>query len=137
MYKVSPAAAPAVPRPRSGASATLSFSEAERNQILAHLESIFQSPVFRSSKRYCALLRFVVERALDGQADQLKERTIGVEAFGRPADYDTNIDHSVRSAAGEVRRRLAQYYLECGDDSGVRIELTPGSYVPQIRFADS
>ncbi len=78
----------------------------------------------------------MVERALEGQADLLKERTIGVEAFGRAADYDTNADHSVRSAAGEVRRRLAQYYMECADDSGIRIELTPGSYVPQIRFPD-
>jgi hypothetical protein len=64
----------------------------------------------------------------------LKERTIGVEAFGRPADYDTSIDHSVRSAAGEVRRRLAQYYMEYGTESGVSIEILSGSYVPQIRF---
>jgi hypothetical protein len=116
--------------------ASLAFTDTERTQILDHIESIFLSPAFRNSKRNCALLRYVVKRALDGQADQLKERTIGVEAFGRQADYDTNVDHSVRSAAGEVRRRLAQYYMECGTESGVRIEVLPGSYVPQIRIAD-
>jgi hypothetical protein len=116
--------------------ATFAFNETERDQILDHLEEIFLSPAFRNSKRNCALLRYVVESALDGQADQLKERTIGVEAFGRQADYDTNVDHSVRSAAGEVRRRLAQYYMERGPGSGLRIEILPGSYVPQIRFVD-
>lgn len=122
-------------RQRSAGSATLAFTESERNRILEHLDEISFSPVFRNSKRNCALLRFVVERALDGQADQLKERTIGVEAFGRQADYDTNADHSVRSAAGEVRRRLAQYYMEFGNECGIRIEILPGSYVPQIHVA--
>jgi len=80
------------------------------------------------------LLRYIVGQTLDGRAEQLKERTIGVEAFGRAADYDTNADHSVRSAAGEVRRRLALYYAEFGADSRIRIELQPGCYAPQIRF---
>jgi hypothetical protein len=44
---------------------------------------------------------------LDGQADQIKERTIGVEVFGRKPSYDTNEDHVVRTAAGELRKRLA------------------------------
>ena len=55
-----------------------------------------------------------MERGLDGRPEDLKERTIGIEVFGRAADYDTNLDHVVRSVAGEVRRRLAQYYMESG-----------------------
>lgn len=129
--------APSATSRRSASAGSISFSEAERNQVLDHLEDIFLSPVFRNSKRYCALLRYVVERSLEGQADQLKERTIGVEAFGRQADYDTNADHSVRSAAGEVRRRLAQYYMEYGSASGIRIELLTGSYVPTIHRAST
>lgn len=125
----------AAPRQRNG-SAVLVFTDAERSQVLAHLEDVYASSAFRNSKRYCALLRYVVARALDGQADQVKERTIGVEAFGRPPDYDTNSDHCVRSAAGEVRRRLAQFYLETGGESSVRIEIPPGSYVPQFRFIE-
>jgi hypothetical protein len=125
----------APPRPRSSVAA-IAFTEVERNQVIEHLEEIFLSPVFRNSKRNCALLRYVVERTLDGLADQLKERTIGVEAFGRQPDYDTNVDHSVRSAAGEVRRRLAQYYMEYGAESSIRIELLPGSYVPQIHHLE-
>jgi hypothetical protein len=74
--------------------------------------------------------------ALEGNPDRLKERTIGVDVFGRPADYDTASDHAVRSAMAEVRKRLAQYYQD-GDDSDLRIEIQPGSYIPQFRLAGS
>jgi hypothetical protein len=76
-----------------------------------------------------------VEQTLEGRSEALKERLIGIEVFGRAADYDTNTDHVVRSVAGEVRRRLAQYYIEAGHDEEIRIDLVPGSYVPQFRLA--
>jgi len=78
------------------------------------------------------MLRYTVERVLSGDGDQLKERTIGVEVFGRPAGYDTALDHVVRSTAGDVRRRLAQYYQENHEESTLRITIEPGSYVPQF-----
>ncbi|HEX3877708.1 MAG TPA: hypothetical protein VHW24_12025 [Bryobacteraceae bacterium] len=123
-------------RQRLTAIPTVEFSAAERSRVLTHLDEVLSSPAFRNSKRNCSLLKYVIERLLDGQSATLKERTIGVEAFGRPVDYDTAADHSVRSAAGEVRRRLAQYYMDFDSDSGVRIDLPPGSYVPQVRFFD-
>jgi hypothetical protein len=76
----------------------------------------------------------VVDRALEGRADELKERNIGIDVFARAADYDTSTDHVVRSVAGEVRRRLAQYYLEPERQRELRIDLLPGSYVPQFHF---
>lgn len=54
-----------------------------------------------------ASLEFVVERKLEAQ---LKERTIGVEIFGRPSDYETSADPIVRVKATEIRKRLAQHY---------------------------
>ncbi|MDE3167943.1 MAG: hypothetical protein KGN36_19230 [Acidobacteriota bacterium] len=107
--------------------------EVECQAVRVELERILASPVFRNSKRNSSLLRHVVERALENRADQLKERNIGVDVFGRVADYDTNSDHVVRSVAGEVRRRLAQYYVEAGKEGEIRIDLLPGSYVPQFR----
>jgi hypothetical protein len=41
----------------------------------------------------------------------------------------------VRTAAGEVRKRLALYYMENGRDHALRIEIPPGSYVPQFKWA--
>jgi hypothetical protein len=75
----------------------------------------------------------VVEKALDGQADRLKERTLGVEVFGRHPDYDTNADPVVRFSAGEVRKRIAQYYHETGEESEIQIELPLGFYTPKFR----
>ena len=70
----------------------------EQLKVREHLEQILVSAVFRKSRRYASVLKYVVESTLDGNADQLKERTIGVEVFGRTPDYDTATDHVVRSA---------------------------------------
>lgn len=109
----------------------------DAGQIRTEVERIAISPAFRTSRRSCSLLRHIVEYALNGNLDDLKERRIGADVFGRPADYDTNSDHIVRSVAGEVRRRLAQYYTQSGADSDIRIELLAGSYVPQFHLAHS
>jgi hypothetical protein len=82
------------------------------------------------------LLRYVVEQTLTGHCEELKERTIGVEAFHRSADYDSSADPAVRLAATEVRKRLAQYYYERGREQELRIELPVGSYVPCFRFPE-
>ena len=107
----------------------------ERELVLQQLDRILGNPVFRSSKRYPALLKFVVEQTLDGRIEDIKERVLGIEVFGRSPDYDTNSDHVVRTAAGEVRKRLAQYYMEAGRDDEIRIDVPSGSYVAQFRLA--
>lgn len=108
---------------------------AERESVNQQLDRILNSSVFRSSKRYPALLRYIVEQTLDGRGELLKERILGIEVFGRSPDYDTNSDHVVRTAAGEVRKRLAQYYMGEGGDDDIRIEVPAGSYVAQFRLA--
>ena len=101
-------------------------------QILAQLDRVLSSTPFRTSKRCSDLLRHVVTAACEGRLDFLKERTLGVEVFERDPDYDTNQDHVVRNTAGQVRKRLAQYYLESGRDRELRIELPAGAYLPQF-----
>ena len=112
------------------------LSDSEREGVRAQLGRILASTVFRSSKRYSNLLRYVVDETLEGRAELLKERTIGVDVFGRASDYDTNTDHVVRSVAGDVRRRLAQYYMEGGREAELRIDMQLGSYVPQFRLPE-
>jgi hypothetical protein len=102
--------------------------------IREQLERILYSSFFRRSKAYTAFLRHSVEQVLAGQSSSLKERTIGTEVFSRPPDYDTGVDHVVRSAAGEIRKRLAQYYQDPATAGEIRIDLSPGSYVPQFSF---
>jgi hypothetical protein len=102
--------------------------------VLAQLEILIRDEVFRSSKRSVEFLKYVVHATLDGAADQIKERTIGAEVFGRSSSYDTNLDHVVRTAATELRKRLAIYYGDERHRSEVRISLVPGSYVPRFTF---
>jgi hypothetical protein len=107
----------------------------DRQTVQLELERILASPHFRSSRRYPALLQYVVEKTLANDLDVLKERTLGVEVFHRVPDYDTNADPVVRFSAGEVRRRIAQYYRENPLDSAVEIALPVGSYVPLFLHA--
>ncbi len=101
--------------------------------VRSALESVISSDAFAASQQCQDLLRLLVERVLSGEAGALSERTIGVEMFGRPADYDTSKDAIVRLRATEVRKRLAQYYSEA-TPAGVRIELPAGSYVPELQW---
>lgn len=89
---------------------------------------------FRGSHRCQEFLRYVVETTLAGRADSLKERVIGIEAFGRPTAYEPADDASVRVKACEVRRRLAAYYSLEGAADPVRISLPTGGYVPVFGF---
>src|SRR5664279_1677548 len=107
-------------------------SEVDRELVLKELDSILASYHFRGSKRYPALLKYIVDSTLDGRSGDLKERTLGVEVFGRDPDYDTSADPVVRLSAGEVRKRIAQYYHETGNSSRVQIDLPLGSYVPEF-----
>jgi hypothetical protein len=110
---------------------TGSFPDAEA--IRAQLNRLLAHPLFTNSKRYPVLLAYTVEQTLLGNATELKERTIGVEAFGRDPDYDVNLDPVVRTSAAEVRRRLIQYYYEPAHAGELIIELSAGSYVPAFR----
>ena len=101
--------------------------------IREELDRVLASPEFRTSKRSQDFLKYVVEHALSGQADLLKERTIGIEVFGRSTDYDPGEDATVRVKAGEVRKRLGLYYAEQGAHDPVRIELPLGTYIPEFR----
>lgn len=111
------------------------FSAEDIKSIQQELDAILASNYFRNSKRYPLFLTYIVETALQGKSDQIKERSIGVEAFGRFADYDTNLDPIVRNTAGEVRKRLALYYAEQHDrQSRVEISLHSGTYVPEFHL---
>lgn len=107
-------------------------SQEERELVVQELETILANHHFRGSKRYPALLKYVVDATLEGRTGDLKERTLGIEVFGRAPDYDTSADPVVRFSASEVRKRLAQYYHEQGELPELQIELPLGSYLPQF-----
>lgn len=100
--------------------------------VLEELHRVLSSTEFHSSKRCQGFLRYVVEATLSGRAEDLKERTIGIELFGRPASYEPTTDATVRVKAGEVRKRLQMYYAGAGAHDPIRIDLPAGGYVPEF-----
>jgi hypothetical protein len=109
-------------------------NDEDRTSIREQLDRIAASPMFKNSVRCTSLLRYIVERSLNGNVNHTKERTIGIEAFGRDATYDTNEDPVVRNTAVAVRRRLAQYYGNARPEDEIRIDLPAGGYTPEFRM---
>jgi hypothetical protein len=110
----------------------VNLSPAAKNAINEQLERLLASSYFSHSKRFPNFLRFVVEQTLAGDAGDIKERTLGIEIFGKDADYDTAADPIVRVTAAEIRKRVAQYYQDPAHGEELRITLPSGAYVPQF-----
>jgi hypothetical protein len=101
------------------------------NEIRSHLTQILASKAFRGSRRCQEFLSYVVERSLSGEFSEIKERMLGICIFDRDAGYDTSSDSIVRVTATDVRKRLLRYY-ETAPASALRIDLPPGSYIPEF-----
>ena len=96
------------------------------------LNRILSSRTFRAAEREKTFLRYVVDRTLQGRGAEIKEYTVGVEAFGRGDSFDPRRDTIVRTEARNVRLRLDRYYAGEGQDDSLRIELPKGGYAAQF-----
>ena len=103
-------------------------------EVRRELERVISSRVFRGSHRCQTFLQYVVTKTLEGEGKFLKERTLAVHVFGREATEDLSEDSIVRVGAREVRKRLAQYYVDEGAQDSLRIELPAGSYIPTFQW---
>ena len=101
------------------------------------LERLLASPQFAGSPRARRFLQFIVQAALGGRADGLKEYLVGVEVFDRAASFDPRIDTIVRVEAVKLRKRVREYYRGAGRKDPVVIDLPKGGYVPQFRLRAS
>lgn len=114
-----------------------SFEEAALHHVAVaeELERVCGSAHFRSSRRSCEFLRYIVQVTLDGRTDSLKERSIGIDLFGRDSSYEPSSDATVRVRANEVRKRLSSYYTSstaAAEQRTIRIDLPTGTYVPRF-----
>jgi hypothetical protein len=104
----------------------------EKEAVVQELDSILNSAFFRTTRRAKQFLAYVVRYKLEEHHESLKERIIGADLFQRPVGYSTGDDAVVRVQAGDVRRRLEQYYHVAPNHKVVRIELPVGSYTPEF-----
>jgi TolB-like protein len=104
--------------------------EPAAEDIQRQLDRILASEGFINAERMTRFLRYVVERSLAGESDQVKEYVIGLEVFGRDAAYDPRLDSIVRVEARRLRAKLDEYYAGVGSNDPLIIQLRRGSYVP-------
>lgn len=109
------------------------------DQALAEscLGKVLACSLFSASPRQQDLLRYLVEQTLAGHAARLKGYVIGVEVFGRGADFDPAVDAIVRVEVGRLRTRLRDYYLGEGQSDPLRFDLPKGSYVIHMQPLES
>jgi TolB-like protein len=102
--------------------------------VRKHLERVLASPGFARSERLSRFLRVIIERHLEGRAGDLKESVLAIEVFGRQPGFDPKQDSTVRTEAGRLRARLAEYYAGDGIGDRVIIEIPKGGYIPAFRL---
>jgi len=100
---------------------------------------VLQSKTFRNAPSSRRLLKYLSEHSLAGDAGQLKEYTIGVDAFGKPAEYDPRVDSTVRIQVGRLRQKLSEYYRDEDRESAVIVDLPKGGFslICEPRAADT
>jgi hypothetical protein len=100
----------------------------EREALHAQIEKLNRSSILHGSESLCKLLRYLGEHSLDSPGTSLKEYQIATEVFGRPADFDSRVDSTVRVQTGRLRSKLAEYYAGDGVPDRLVIEIPKGAY---------
>ena len=98
----------------------------------AELKTVLESKGFVRAPTLANLLSYLCEKLFAGEANQIKEYSIAVEAFRRSASFDQDSDSIVRVEANRLRRRLADYYQGEGAQNPLQISIPVGQYVPRF-----
>jgi hypothetical protein len=100
----------------------------QKGQFLGQVDRLVGSTVLHNSESLCKLLRYLSKQAMDHPGETVKEYQIATEVFGRPLDFDPQLDSTIRVQVGRLRTKLAEYYAAEGADDPVMVELPKGSY---------
>lgn len=100
----------------------------ETGQAREQIDRLLRSNLFAASTTHRRLLEYLAEKSLSGEADHLKEYTIGIEAFGKPESYDPRADSIVRQQVGRLRQKLIEYYQAEGNTDPVAVTLPKGRF---------
>ena len=100
--------------------------ELEANQT--QVQRIIQSKAFRTSEVHRSLLQYLAEKSLSGTADSLKEYTVGLDVFAKPASYDPRQESVVRMHVARLRQKLTDYYRTEGVNDAVIVDVPKGGF---------
>lgn len=94
----------------------------------AQIQRIVQSKAFRTSEVHRNLLTYLADKSLAGEADSLKEYTVGLDVFAKPESYDPRQESTVRMHVARLRQKLAEYYRTEGVDDPIIVDLPKGGF---------
>ena len=100
----------------------------EHEASQAQIHRILQSKAFRTSEVHKNLLLYLAEKSLAGEAESLKEYTVGLDVFSKPASYDPRQESTVRMHVGRLRQKLLEYYRAEGAGDAVIVDLPKGGF---------
>ena len=104
-----------------------------KNEITRQLEQMLASPDYHATTQQTALLKFIVNLALDGKAREITDETVATEVFGRGPDYDPGTDPIVSIQTEMLRRSIFRYNQTTGKDDPILIDIPPGTCVPTFK----
>lgn len=94
----------------------------------AQVQRILQSKAFRTSEVHRNLLNYLAEKSLSGDAENLKEYTVGLDVFAKPSSYDPRQESTVRMHVARLRQKLGEYYRTEGVEDPVIVDLPKGGF---------
>jgi hypothetical protein len=100
----------------------------ERERNLRQIDRLVTSQTLHGSESLCKLLRYLAAHAVEHPGVPIKEYQIATEVFGRPADFDPQVDSTIRVQAGRLRVKLTEYYASEGPEDTIFVELPKGTY---------
>lgn len=105
----------------------------DRAEYLAQIDRLCASDVLHGSESLCRLLRYLAQKEIESPGAHVKEYQIATEVYGRPADFNPQVDSTIRVQAARLRSKVSDYYSSHGVDDTVIVELPRGSYSLQFR----
>jgi hypothetical protein len=100
----------------------------EENALQSQVDKILHSDELRTSEVLRRLLKFLAEKSVTGEADQLKEYAVAIDGLGKHHSYDPRHNSAVRIQVGRLRQKLAEYYRTEGKADEIVIDLPKGRF---------
>jgi hypothetical protein len=101
----------------------------ERERNLRQIDRLVTSQTLHGSESLCKLLRYLASNAIEHPGVPVKEYRIATEVFGRPENFDPQVDSTIRVQAGRLRVKLTEYYAGEGAEDPVVVEMPKGQYL--------
>jgi len=97
-----------------------------KKEKLEALNKILNSEIFKESKKYKELLKYLVECSLKNIIP--KETTIAIDVFGKDTSFNSDKDATVRYHIYNLRKKLSKYYETEGKGDKICVSVPRGRY---------